>query len=444
MLKKFIIITLLVGSGCAHAALKIQHWVLDNGARVYFVENHTIPMLDVNLDFDAGSRRDPANKSGLASLTNGMLARGIAKATQPDGSTEAAMSEADISDAIADVAAQRSGGVSADRGSVSIRTLSSLAERDQSIKLLARLLAQPSFPQDLFDRDKARTVASIREAMTRPESIASKVFWRLNYGDHPYGAEATVESVVASTREDLIRFHREHYVANRAVVAMIGDVTRAEADAIARELTRRLPQGAPLPELPNVATAKGTEQRIAHPASQAHIFVGLPTMARSDPDFFALTVGNYVLGGGGFVSRLTREVREKRGLAYSAYSYFNPMAQPGPYMAGLQTRKDQADDALKVVRDTIEAYVRNGPTEDELRAAKDNLIGGFALRIDNNRKILDHIANIGFYGLPLDYLDTWPDKVAKISVADVRAAFQRKLVMDRMITVVVGAEGAER
>jgi zinc protease len=437
MLKKFIIITLLVGSGCAHAALKIQHWVLDNGARVYFVENHTIPMLDVNLDFDAGSRRDPANKSGLASLTNGMLARGIAKATLPDGSTEAAMSEADISDAIADVAAQRSGGVSADRGSVSIRTLSSLAERDQSIKLLARLLAQPSFPQDLFDRDKARTVASIREAMTRPESIASKAFWRLNYGDHPYGAEATVESVGASTREDLIRFHREHYVANRAVVAMIGDVTRAEADAIAKELTRRLPQGAPLPELPNVATPKGTEQ-------QAHIFVGLPTMARSDPDFFALTVGNYVLGGGGFVSRLTREVREKRGLAYSAYSYFNPMAQPGPYMAGLQTRKDQADDALKVVRDTIEAYVRNGPTEDELRAAKDNLIGGFALRIDNNRKILDHIANIGFYGLPLDYLDTWPDKVAKISVADVRAAFQRKLVMDRMITVVVGAEGAPR
>jgi zinc protease len=143
------------------------------------------------------------------------------------------------------------------------------------------------------------------------------------------------------------------------------------------------------------------------------------------------------------VSRLTREVREKRGLAYSAYSYFNPMEQPGPYMAGLQTRKDKAEDALKVMRDTIGNYVRNGPTEEELRAAKDNLIGGFALRIDNNRKILDHIANIGFYGLPLDYLDTWPDIVAKISVADVRAAFQRKLVMDRMTTVIVGPEAAK-
>jgi zinc protease len=326
---------------------------------------------------------------------------------------------------------------------VSIRTLSSLAERDQSIKLLARLLAHPSFPQDLFERDKARTIASIREGLTRPDAIASKAFWRLNYGMHPYGAEATVESVQATTREDLVRFHREHYVANRAVVAMIGDITRAEADAIAKELTRRLPQGAALPELPKVAVPAGSEQRIAHPASQAHILFGLPTLARSDPDFFALTVGNYVLGGGGFVSRLTREVREKRGLAYSAYSYFNPMAQPGPYMAGLQTRKDQADDALKVMRETIDSYVRNGPTEEELRAAKDNLIGGFALRIDNNRKILDHIANIGFYEMPLDYLDTWTQQVAKLSAADIRAAFQRKLVMDRMITVVVGAEGAK-
>ena len=444
MLKKFIFLALVTCSSFTHAALKIQHWVLDNGARVYFVENHTIPMLDVNLDFDAGSRRDPANKAGLASLTNGMLARGIAKATLPDGSVEPAMSEASISDAIADVAAQRSGGVSADRGSVSIRTLSSLAEREQSIRLLARLLAHPSFPQDLFERDKGRTLASIRESMTRPESIASKAFWRLNYGDNPYGAEATVESIQAATRDDLIRFHREHYVANRAVIAMIGDITRAEADAIAKEITRRLPQGAPLPELPVVAIPAGAEQRIAHPASQAHILFGMPTLARSDPDFYALSVGNYILGGGGFVSRLTREVREKRGLAYSAYSYFNPMAQPGPYMAGLQTRKDQAEDALKVVRDTIGAYVRTGPTEEELRAAKDNLIGGFALRIDNNRKILDQIANIGFYGLPLDYLDTWPDIVAKISVADVRAAFQRKLVMDRMITVIVGADGAQR
>ncbi len=440
MLKRLIVIVLFTASGLAQAALNIQHWALDNGARVYFVENHTIPMLDVNVDFDAGGRRDPSGQAGLASLTNGMLARGLAGATLPDGTVEPALSEAEISNVMADVAAQRGGGAGTDRAGMSVRTLSSAAERDQAVRMLARLLAQPSFPADLFTRDKARTIAAIREALTKPESIASKAFWRMAYGSHPYGAEATVESVDAITRDDLVRFHQQHYVANQAVIAIIGDITRADAEAIARELTRRLPQGAPLPALPSITRPQGGEQRLPHPASQSHILVGMPALARNDPDLFPLTVGNYVLGGGGFVSRLTHEVREKRGLAYSAYSYFSPMAQPGPFMAGLQTRKDQSDEALQVVRKTIEDFLRNGPTEAELKAAKDNLIGGFALRIDNNRKILDNIATIGFYQLPLDYLDTWTSKVAKVTLADIRAAFGRKLAMENMVTVIVGAE----
>jgi zinc protease len=184
---------------------------------------------------------------------------------------------------------------------------------------------------------------------------------------------------------------------------------------------------------------QGQEERIAHPATQAHILIGAPALARGDPDFFPLTVGNYVLGGGGFVSRLMREVREQRGLAYSAYSYFSPLAQPGPFQAGLQTQKEQADEALKVTRSTIAAFLREGPTPQELKAAKDNLIGGFALRIDNNRKILDNVAAIGFYNLPLDYLDTWTAKVAKVSAADIKSAFNRKISPDRLATVVVGS-----
>jgi zinc protease len=443
MLKKLFIIALFAVSGVAQAALNIQHWVLDNGARIYFVENHTIPIVDVNVDFDAGARRDPAGKAGLASLTNAMLARGLKNGTLPDGAVEPAMSEAEISNAIADVAAQRGGGAGTDRAGMAMRTLSSKAERDQSVLMLARLLAQPSFPEDHFKRDKARTIAAIKDALTQPESIASKAFWQMAYGSHPYGAESTVESVDSMSRDDLVRFHAEHYVANRAVIAMIGDITRAEADAIAREVTRRLPQAQPLPEMPAVKIPLGAEQRIPHPASQSHILVGMPALSRGDPDLFPLTVGNYILGGGGFVSRLTREVREKRGLAYSAYSYFSPMAQMGPYMAGLQTRKDQSDEALKVVRDTIEAFLRDGPTETELKAAKDNLIGGFALRIDNNRKILDNIATIAYYQLPLDYLDTWSDKVAKVTLPEIRAAFRRKLALDKMVTVIVGSEAVK-
>ena len=440
MLKKIWIIAFLCIASTAQAALNIQHWTLPNGARVYFVENHTIPILDVNVDFDAGGRRDPAGKSGMASLTNAMLARGIAASTLADGSAEPAMTEAQISDAVADIAAQRGGGAGTDRAGMSMRTLSSKAEREQAIALLARLLAQPAMPSEFIVRDKARTIAAIREALTKPESIASKAFWRLSYGDHPYGMEATVESIEAITREDLLDFHAKHYVANRAVIAMIGDISREQANAIAIELTHRLSRGEALPELPAVAKPVGSEQRIPHAASQAHILIGVPTLARSDPDFFALTVGNYILGGGGFVSRLTREVREKRGLAYSAYSYFSAMAQPGPFQAGLQTRKDQAEEALTVVRETIAIFLRDGPNHAELKAAKDNLVGGFPLRIDNNRKILDNMAVIGFHQLPLDYLDTWTARVEKVTVADIRAAFARKLAIDQLVTVVVGSE----
>ena len=293
-------------------------------------------------------------------------------------------------------------------------------------------------PEDFLVRDKARTISGIKEAETKPESIADKAFWHLAYGEHPYANEATVQSVTAITREDLLQFHATHYVANRAVIAMIGDISRAQADEIARQLTARLPQGAPLAAITPVVAPKAVEQRIPHPASQAHILIGMPALQRGDADVFALTVGNYILGGGGFVSRLTKEVREKRGLAYSVYSYFNAMEQPGPYQAGLQTRKDQADEALKVVREQIASYLQTGPTEAELKAAKDNLIGGFALRIDNNRKILDNIAVIGYYQMPLDYLDTWTMQVAKVTLADVRAAFNRKLAMDKIVTVVVG------
>lgn len=426
----------LTGTVPAHAALQIQNWTLENGARVLFVENHTIPMLDVSVEFDAGARRDPPGKAGLAAFTNGMLARGVlATATEP------ALSEAQVSDALADTAAQRGGAAGSERAGVSLRTLSGPAERDAALTLLARMLAQPSFPDDIIARDKARTIADLKEALTKPEALADKAFWKALYGDHPYGQQASVDSVATIGRADVLEFHRSHYVADRAVIALIGDVSRAEADRIAQQLTQRLPRGAEaLPALPEVPAAHAQELRIPHPASQAHILIGAPALQRSDPDYFTLTVGNYILGGGGFVSRLTREVREKRGLSYSIYSYFKPMAQPGPFQVGLQTSKTQADDALKVVRSTLARFLRDGPSQAELKAAKDNLIGGFALRIDNNRKILDNIATIGFYRLPLDYLDTWTAKVARVTTADIRAAFARKVALDKLVTVVVGVD----
>jgi len=169
------------------------------------------------------------------------------------------------------------------------------------------------------------------------------------------------------------------------------------------------------------------------------VLVGAVGMARDDPEFFPLFVGNYILGGGGFDSRLMREVRDKRGYAYSTYSYFSPMTHAGPFVLGLQTKIEQTDDALKVARDTLRQFIAEGPSEAELKQARDNLTGGFPLRIDSNKKILDYLSMIGFYRLPLDYLDTWIARVEAVDVAAVKRAFAARIDPDRMVTIVVGA-----
>ncbi|QDD66391.1 insulinase family protein [Herbaspirillum seropedicae] len=434
-MKKFLCLLILplglLASLPAAAALAIQSWTQPDGARVLFVPNHAIPMLDVSVQFDAGQRRDPAGKAGLAELTVASLTRGVTDAS-------GTLTEAQILDGFADVAAQQRDGAGQDRAGVSLRMLSSPAEREAALTLLARMLAHPSFPQASLERDRALAIANIKEELTKPEVIAEKAFMHAAYGSHPYAMDASETSMQAITREDLQAFHRAHYVANRAVIALIGDINLEQARAIASALTRELPQGAALPALPPVAAPKGSEERIAHPASQSHILIGAPAIQRGDPDFFALTVGNYVLGGGGFVSRLTDEVREKRGLSYSVYSGFSPLAQPGPFQIGLQTKKEQTAEALRVTRATLDKFMQEGPTAAELKAAKDNLAGGFALRIDSNAKLLENLSVIGFYGLPLDYLDHWIERIRAVSVQDVRAAFRKHVHPEELSTIVVG------
>lgn len=420
--------TFLLTLPTARADLPIQSWTAKSGAKVMFVESRSIPMLDVAVDFDAGGRRAPPGKAGLAGLTNGMLALG-----------SAGLSENQISEKFADSGAQRGARADQDRSGITLRSLSSRAERDAALALLAALLQSPSFPEEAVNREKARAIAGLKEAETKPESIASKAFSSAMYGVHPYGASASAESVASISRADIEAFYQANYSAARAVVSIIGDLPRSEAEAIAEQLTARLPAGATPAPLPPLGAPDSTPVRIAHPASQSHILLGMPALARGDPDFFPLTVGNYILGGGGFVSRLMHEVREKRGLAYSVYSYFNPLKEAGPFQVGLQTKKEQANEALKLVQGVVSDYVAKGPTAAELKAAKDNLAGGFALRIDNNRKILDNLAVIGFYGLPLDYLDRWVANVERVSVADIKSAFARRVKPAQFATVVVGA-----
>ncbi|MDD5299176.1 MAG: pitrilysin family protein [Gallionella sp.] len=434
-IKSILIAMLCCVATAALATPSIQHWQSASGAKVLFVENHDIPMLDVSVGVPAGSGFDAADKSGVAGLTHHLLDLGA------EG-----LSEDDISRGMADIGAQFGGSFDQDRAGISLRTLSSAAERDKALGIMARVLQSPLFPEAVLTREKVRVIAALKEAETKPESIASKAFQKAVYGAHPYALPASGEitSVEKITAQDLSNFYRAHYRAGSAVVAIMGDVTRAEAEAIAQQLTAKLPSTGAPSALPDVALQiPASEQRIAHPASQSHILVGAPGIARNDPDYFPLYVGNHILGGGGFVSRLMNEVREKRGLAYSVYSYFMPLKQPGAFQLGLQTKKEQADEALQLVRNTLAEFIAKGPTEKELLSAKQNIVGGFPLRIDSNRKILDYLSAIGFYDLPLTYLDDFTHKIEQVSVAQIRAAFARHINPQAMATVIVGAPQQE-
>jgi zinc protease len=418
-------------SGSALATPHIQHWQANSGAQIYFVEDHDLPMLDVAVDFAAGSGFDTAEKSGVAGLTHGLLDLGA------EG-----LSEDEISRGMADIGAQMGGRFEPDRAGMTLRTLSVEAERNQALDILAKVLQHPQFPDAILTREKTRLIAGLKEAETKPESLADRAFSKAVFGSHPYGLRSSgeVDTVEKIQRTDLEAFYRAHYGAKGAIVSIMGDVTKAQATAIAEMLTTQLPPGGATASVPPVTMViKPVEQRIAHPATQSHILIGAPGMARNDPDYFALYVGNYILGGGGFVSRLMDEVREKRGLAYSVYSYFIPMQQPGAFQIGLQTKKDQADEALLLTRSILREFIAKGPTESELKAAKQNITGGFPMRIDSNKKIVDYLGVIGFYGMPLTYLDDFTGRIDKVSVAQVREAFKRHVNPAAMATVVVGA-----
>jgi zinc protease len=432
--------TAVLGLGTAQAALPIQHWTLANGAKIYLVATNALPIVDVQVDFDAGSRRDPAPQAGLASVTSAMVEKGV----RAGKNGEPALDQNALGEAWADLGASFDVSAGTDRMSYSLRTLSDPALLGKAVALASREIGEPSFPDDVWLRERERINAAIKEANTKPATIAGRAFARDVYGVHPYGQEVTEETLARIDTATMRERYQALIVPRRAKLSIVGAVTRAEAETVATTLLSRLPAAdscAPLPAIaPVAALAAPRDERIPFDSAQAHVFIGQPGYPRQDPDHFALNLGNYVLGGGGFVSRLTNEVREKRGLTYSIYSGFAPGLDAGAFRIGFQTRPDQAEEAVKMSREVLAKFVAEGPTESELKAAKDNLIGGFPLLLDSNRKLIGNVANIAWHDLPLDYLDTWTTRMNAVTAAEVKAAFARKLQPERMVTVVVGGK----
>lgn len=430
MLNKFFIISsLIIICNTAFAAPVIQSWETKNGARVFYVPATELPIVDLHIVFDAGAARD-TDKPGLALLTNALL---------PEGAGD--MNADTIAERFDDLGANFSNSSHRDMSVFKLRSLSNNKQLDPAIKTIATILAAPSFPKNALDRERNRLLIGLQGRKQSPGALADEAFFKALYGSHPYASmpSGNEKSVKSLARDDLIKFYKQYYVAKNAVISIVGDIDRSEAESLANRLTDKLNSGERATALPLVdARDEASTTRINHPSSQTHLLVGQPGIKRGDPDYFSLYVGNHILGGSGLVSRISNEIREKRGLSYSAYSFFSPMRLQGPYQIGLQTRNDKSGEALQVLKNTLKDFVINGPTQNELDAAKKNITGGFALRIASNKKVINYIAMIGFYDLPLNYLDTFNTKVQSITLEQIKEAFKRRIFPEKMVTVIVG------
>lgn len=421
-------------AGAAAAATSgpdIQTWETDNGVPVLFVSADAVPMVDVKLVFDAGSAREDGPE-GVAQLTSRLLEAGTDE-----------LDEDAVAREFESLGARFSTGSGRERGSVSLRSLSDPDHLEPAVKLMADVVTAPAFPEAAFERERRRMQVNLRRELQSPGGVASRAFMEAVYGDHPYGRhpDGTQESLGDIEREAVIDFHERYYTAANALIAIVGDLDRERAEALAEEAVAGLPEGEAPAALPEASgTAEHEEQRHTFPANQSHVMFGQPAIARDDPDYYALTVGNHALGGSGLTSILTREVRNKRGLSYHASSSFVPLRARGPFLVNLQTANAQVDEALEVARETIAEYRAEGPSEDDLELARENLIGGFPMRIDTNSEILDELITIGFHDLPLDTLDRYTEEVEAVDQEMIRDAFQRHLDPETFASVVVGGE----
>jgi zinc protease len=440
-LKKAIAVCLLTLGyfGIANAILPIDQLESFKGAKGYLVQTKALPMVDIEVSIDAGDRYDPIGKGGLADMVAGLMNYGVR-------GDQGLLSEAQIADEIADLGANISLSVSGERAILRIRSLSRKDLRDRAVKLAAAMLSAPIYEAKIVEREKQRTITNLMEAETKPEFVLERRFTKSVYGNYPLANLPTVKSVAAVSAQDLTQFHKQFYRGDRMIVSIVGDVNRSQANEIMQALLQKVPQSGPaiekLPVLQRspIEPLAQRETQVPFDSQQAHIAMGMTAVTRSNPDYFPLLVGNYILGGGGFVSRLMAEVREKRGLAYSVFSYFAPGKDTGIFQAGLQTKNDQAALALEVMSSTIGKFIADGPTPSELIAAKSNLVNGYPLRIDNNRKLLDNVSSIVWNDLPLDTMEIWTKQVEAVTLEQVTAAFQKYLAMDRMRIVVLGAQ----
>ncbi|MEX0448986.1 pitrilysin family protein [Spiribacter sp. 221] len=425
-----ILLTFFSGVGGAMEA-DIQEWETESGSRVLFVERHELPIVDIRLAFDAGSARDDG-QSGLARMTSNLLL---------EGTTDRNAGE--IAREFERYGARVSTDSGRDTGQVSVRALSEAERLDPVIDNMADVIAHADFPGDAVDRVRQQMLLGLQQAESSASSLAEKAFARAIYGDHPYASPpgGTLESVEAIDRQAVVDFHQRYYTASNATIAIVGDLDRVRAEAIAERLSAALPEGeapAPLPEV-ELPDARQTV-RVPFEAEQTHVIIGQPSVRQGSDAYYPLYLGNHILGGGGLTSILAERMREERGLSYSSSSRITSGARRGRFQMATQVRNDALGEALGVMRDSLDELRDEGPSAERLDASKRNITGSFPLQLDSNRDLLGYVTSIGFHDLPHDYLQRFVDRIDSLDGDDVRSALQAHIDPARSVTVLVGPE----
>ena len=423
----FLTLTLGLKDGPLLAMPPVQRTVLPNRLVLLVCEEHSLPFVTLQLLIDSGSRTDPPGQEGLSYMTARGLLLGTSKRT-----VTAINEELDFMGAALNASSGR------DYTTVSLRVLKK--DLDKGLDLLMDALTQPTFPDEEIRREVEKTLAAIQSQEDQPDEVAEKAFQRDLFLTSPYAhpVHGTKESLSRLTREALVKFYRAYYHPNHSILTVAGDIT---ADELKVKILPRFTNWptAEIPEVPFVTTfAKEPKvTKIDREITQANIILGHVGVSRNNPDYYALTVMNYILGGGGFSSRLVEEIRDKRGLAYSVASFFDPGKYPGSFQIALQTKNSSAREAIALSLEEMKRIQTQGVSEKELDAAKKYLMGSFPMRFDTQGKLVNFLTQIEYYGLGLDYPEKYPSLIRSVTREDVLRVAKTYLHPENVILVVV-------
>ncbi len=421
--------TLISTFGSAHPnTFDIEQWQTPKGTRVIFYPTRTVPMLDITIAFAAGSAYD-GKHFGLSALTTRLLNQGNGR-----------LNANEMAERLADTGAQFSSDTTRTLVTLNLRTLTQPQVLDKSLELFS-LILQPNFNKQAFAREQKQQLLAIRQAQESPDEVANETFIQALYATHPYAHATNGDALHVNQLKlhQVRQFYQRYFTAQNAVVVLVGDISRTHAHELANKLTQNLPQGQAAPVIPKAQNLeKAKEQHIEFVSSQTMLRLGQLGIDYHDPDYFPLLVGNHILGGNALNSRLSTEIREKRGLTYGVYSQFIPMPALGPYVIGLSTKTNQTQNARNIMTQTLNMFVTKGPSEKELDAAKRYLIGSFPIGLASNSGLADSLLKIVMYHLPNDYLNTYAKRINQVTTQDIQHAFQRHIDLNRLLFVSVG------